>query len=74
MRVGFSWSGRRDAWLNRHKSVPFETIFELVKNNPQYEWINLQVDATPEESHRRWQQSELHATLALYRVLLTLLR
>ena len=49
MRVGFSWSGRRDAWLNRHKSVPFETMLELVKNNPQYEWINLQVDATDEE-------------------------
>lgn len=49
MRVGFSWSGRRDAWLNRHKSVPFETMLAMVKNNPQYEWINLQVDATPEE-------------------------
>ena len=50
MRVGFSWSGRRDAWLNQHKGVPFETMLELVKNNPQYEWINLQVDATDEES------------------------
>jgi tetratricopeptide (TPR) repeat protein len=49
MRVGFSWSGRRDAWLNRHKSVPFENMLDMVKNNPQYEWINLQVDATPEE-------------------------
>ena len=49
MRVGFSWSGRRDAWLNRHKGVPFENILALIKNNPQYEWINLQVDATPEE-------------------------
>ena len=49
MRVGFSWSGRRDAWLNRHKSVPFENMLAMVKNNPQYEWINLQVDATPEE-------------------------
>ena len=49
MRVGFSWSGRRDAWLNRHKSVPFETMLAMVKNNPQYEWINLQVDATTEE-------------------------
>lgn len=49
MRVGFSWSGRRDAWLNRHKSVPFETMLELIKHNPQYEWINLQVDATDEE-------------------------
>ena len=49
MRVGFSWSGRRDAWLNRHKSVPFETMLAMIKNNPQYEWINLQVDATAEE-------------------------
>lgn len=49
MRVGFSWSGRRDAWLNRHKGVPFETMLTMVKNNPQYEWINLQVDATAEE-------------------------
>lgn len=50
MRVGFSWSGRRDAWLNKHKGVPFETMLELIKNNPEYEWINLQVDATDEES------------------------
>jgi hypothetical protein len=49
MRVGFSWSGRRDAWLNRHKGVPFEDMLALIKNNPQYEWINLQVDATDEE-------------------------
>ena len=49
MRVGFSWSGRRDAWLNQHKSVPFSTMLELIKNNLQYEWVNLQVDATPEE-------------------------
>lgn len=50
MRVGFSWSGRRDAWLNQHKGMPFETMFELIRNNPEYEWINLQVDATEEES------------------------
>jgi hypothetical protein len=49
MRVGFSWSGRRDSWLNQHKGMPFENIFELIKNNPNYEWINLQVDATEEE-------------------------
>jgi tetratricopeptide (TPR) repeat protein len=49
MRVGFSWSGRRDAWLNRHKGVPFDVMFELIRNNPDYEWINLQVDATEEE-------------------------
>ena len=50
MRVGFSWSGRRDAWLNKHKGMPFETMLELVKKNPEYEWISLQVDATEEES------------------------
>ena len=49
MRVGFSWSGRRDAWLNQHKGMPFEDMLALIKNNPQYEWINLQVDVTAEE-------------------------
>lgn len=49
MRVGLAWSGRRDAWLNQHKSIPFEKILTFVKNNPQYEWINLQIDATEEE-------------------------
>lgn len=49
MRIGFSWSGRRDAWLNQHKGVPFPVMLEMIKSNPQYEWINLQIDATPEE-------------------------
>ena len=49
MRVGVSWSGRRDAWLNRHKGVPFPVILEMIRANPQYEWINLQIDATPDE-------------------------
>jgi hypothetical protein len=49
MRVGFSWSGRRDAWLNRHKGVPFEIMLDLIRRNPQYEWINLQVDVAGEE-------------------------
>jgi hypothetical protein len=52
MRVGFSWSGRRDAWLNRHKGMPFETVLAMIKRNPEYEWINLQVDATPEEEQQ----------------------
>ncbi len=52
MRVGFSWSGRRDAWLNRHKGMPFEDMLALIKNNPEYEWINLQVDATDEEDQQ----------------------
>ena len=52
MRVGVSWSGRRDAWLNRHKGVPFETVLAMIKRNPNYEWINLQVDATAEEQQQ----------------------
>ena len=49
MRVGVSWSGRRDSWINRHKSVPFPVILEMVRANSQYEWINLQIDATEDE-------------------------
>jgi len=49
MRVGFCWSGRRDAWLNRHKGMPFEDMLDLIQTNSQYEWVNLQIDATPEE-------------------------
>jgi ADP-heptose:LPS heptosyltransferase len=49
LRVGLNWSGRRDSWLNQHKSVPFPVILEMVTKNPQYEWINLQVDATEDE-------------------------
>jgi hypothetical protein len=50
MRIGFAWSGRRDAWLNQHKGMPFEKMLDLIKRNPQYDWINLQIDATEEES------------------------
>lgn len=49
MRVGFCWSGRPDNWLNEHKGMPFETMLDLVQKNPQYEWINLQVDASTEQ-------------------------
>ena len=49
MRVGFCWSGRRDAWLNRHKGMPFEDMLDLIRTNSQFEWVNLQIDATPEE-------------------------
>jgi len=52
MRVGFSWSGRRDSWLNQHKSVPFPVMLDLIKQYPQFEWINLQVDAEPEEEQQ----------------------
>ena len=50
MRVGFAWSGQRNTWLNQHKSIPFDTIMTMIRSNPTCEWINLQVDATPEES------------------------
>ena len=49
LRVGFCWSGRRDTWINRHKAMPFETMLELVRRNPGYEWVNLQCDCTTEE-------------------------
>lgn len=50
LRVGFCWSGRRDAWLNQHKGMPFEVMWDLIRANPQYEWINLQIDATDQET------------------------
>lgn len=50
LRIGFSWSGRKDTWIHQHKSVPFNQIVELIKSNAEYEWVNLQVDATDEES------------------------
>ena len=49
LRVGFCWSGRRDTWINRHKGMPFETMLDLIKHNPDYEWVNLQCDCTAEE-------------------------
>ena len=50
MRVGIAWSGRRDAWLNQHKGIPFDVILTMIKSHPHIEWINLQIDATEEES------------------------
>lgn len=49
LRIGFAWSGRRDSWINQHKAIPFEKMFDLIKCNPEYEWINLQTDCAPEE-------------------------
>jgi hypothetical protein len=49
LRVGFCWSGRRDTWINQHKGMPFENMLALIKRNPTYEWVNLQVDCTAEE-------------------------
>ena len=52
MRVGFCWSGRPDNWLNEHKGMPFETVLDLIKANPQFEWINLQIDASTEQCNK----------------------
>ena len=49
LRVGFSWSGRRDNWLNRYKGVPFREILKMIQAHPEYEWINLQIDADTSE-------------------------
>jgi hypothetical protein len=49
-RIGISWSGRRDTWINRHKAVRFENIVDLIKRNPDHQWINLQADATEQEN------------------------
>ena len=49
MRVGVSWSGRRDAWLNQHKGVPFDQVLTMIQSHPEYEWISLQADATADE-------------------------
>jgi hypothetical protein len=50
LRVGFAWSGRRDSWINQHKAIPFEKMLELIKRNPEYEWFNLQIDCSEEET------------------------
>ena len=52
LRVGFCWSGRRDTWINRHKGMPLDTMLALIQRNPNYEWVNLQADCTPEEEAR----------------------
>ena len=49
LRVGFCWSGRRDSWINQHKSFPFSDMLSMIQRNPDYEWINLQYDCTDDE-------------------------
>jgi hypothetical protein len=50
LRVGFCWSGRPDSWINQHKSMPFKTMCDLIRRNPTYEWINLQVECGNESA------------------------
>lgn len=44
LRVGFCWGGRT-------KSFPFDKIAQLVKHNPQVQWVNFQISASDEERH-----------------------
>jgi tetratricopeptide (TPR) repeat protein len=50
LRVGFCWSGRPDSWINRHKGLPFKDMCALIQRNPNYEWINLQVECSKEQA------------------------
>jgi tetratricopeptide (TPR) repeat protein len=52
LRVGFCWSGRRDNWVNRYKGMNLSHMLDLIEKNPNYDWINLQLDATPEETQK----------------------
>jgi tetratricopeptide (TPR) repeat protein len=45
LRVGFCYSGRQDAWLNRHKGMTVDDMLTLIERNPDYDWICLQMDA-----------------------------
>ena len=49
IRLGLCWSGRRDSWLNQHKSIPFDQVLEFVAQHPEFTWVNLQADCTKEE-------------------------
>lgn len=49
LRVGVCWSGRPDSWINQHKGMPFDNMCELISKNPNYEWINLQVECSASE-------------------------
>ena len=50
LRVGVSWSGRKDTWIHQHKSVPFGQIVNMIQACPQYQWVNLQIDCDAAES------------------------
>lgn len=50
MRIGIVWSGRKDSWINQHKSMPVGVMADLVRQFPEHQWINLQVDASEEDT------------------------
>ena len=49
LRVGFCYSGRRDSWINRHKGMGVDQMLSLIQRNPNYDWVNLQMDASDED-------------------------
>ena len=49
LRVGFCYSGRKDSWINRHKGMSIDQMLSLIKRNPNYDWVNLQIDASDED-------------------------
>ena len=51
LRIGFCWTGRPDSWINQHKSMPFETMCDLIRRNPTHEWVNLQVECGEESAN-----------------------
>lgn len=50
MRVGICWSGRPDNWLNNHKAMPWDSVIKMLESNPNYDWINLQCDASEQQN------------------------
>jgi len=60
LRVGVCWSGRPDSWINRHKGMPFEVMLALIQRNPDYEWINLQVECSDEQAQTLTQHGVKH--------------
>lgn len=50
MRVGICWSGRPDNWLNNHKAMPWDSVVKMLESNPNYDWINLQCDASEQQN------------------------
>lgn len=48
MRVGITWSGNRNTWINRYKGMQLETLIPLFDNECQF--VNLQHDSTSDEN------------------------
>ena len=47
MRISITWSGNRTTWINRYKGMNLENLIPLFSN--EYQFVNLQHDATEEE-------------------------